>query len=167
MNNRFIIFEDDFVFTKVRVAISYSWDSELHKEWVKKLAEDLESNGIDVILDQNYLSYGDELTTFMEKSISEAERVLCIMTPNYKEKTDKKGTGVGYEYSIIKDEILRRLDIAKNKYIPILREGSIAESCPKRLSGYYIMEFKKENDYDKKLKELVTDILYKTDKDIS
>ncbi len=160
----------DVMFTKVMkclITISYSWDNEEHQAWVKKLADDLEENSIDVILDQDNLSYGAELTSFMEKSIAKADRVLCILTPNFKKKTDGEEGGVGYEYSIIKNEILMRKDIAKNKFIPILREGSIDESCPKRLSGYYIMEFKKEDDYNKKLQELINDILYKTDDGIS
>jgi len=34
------------------VFISYSWDSEAHKEWVLNLANNLIKNGIGVLLDQ-------------------------------------------------------------------------------------------------------------------
>jgi hypothetical protein len=32
--------------------ISYSWDSDLHKDWVRELATQLETNGVEVFLDQ-------------------------------------------------------------------------------------------------------------------
>ena len=32
--------------------VSYSWDSDQHKEWVAKLATDLRHDGIETILDQ-------------------------------------------------------------------------------------------------------------------
>ena len=147
------------------VTFSYSWDNEEHKAWVKKLATDIENKGIDVILDQKHLGYGEQIPTFFERSISGAKRVLCIMTPNYKIKADNEKDGVGYEFQIIRNEIQENKP--KNKFIPILREGSRAESCPRIFQGSKYFEFKKEDDYDKKLEELVEDILNKTDKDIS
>ena len=33
-----------------RCFISYSWDSDSHKDWVRKLAEHLQSSGVDVYL---------------------------------------------------------------------------------------------------------------------
>ena len=35
-----------------KVFISYSWDSDAHKEWVRQLGERLVTNGVEVILDQ-------------------------------------------------------------------------------------------------------------------
>ena len=151
---------------RAKVAISYSHDSEEHKKWVKKLADDLENNGIKVLLDQNDVTLGDDYPAFMEKSISNAQRVLCILTPNYNNKTDKKG-GVGTEHRLMRNEIVLREDISKNKYIPILREGTKETSCPAILIGKKYQDFRNDDDYDKNLKALVADILYKTDKDIS
>ena len=45
------------------IFISYSWDSEVHKEWILKLADDLiKDYGADVILDQYELNAGKDLT---------------------------------------------------------------------------------------------------------
>ena len=35
-----------------KVFISYAWESEEHREWVKALADRLLSDGIDAVLDQ-------------------------------------------------------------------------------------------------------------------
>ncbi len=49
--------------------ISYSHDSEAHKAWVKKFANDLENLGdFEVLLDQN-MPKGFPLTRFMEKGM--------------------------------------------------------------------------------------------------
>ena len=43
---------------------------------------------------------------FMEKSISDSDYVLVICTPKYKEKSDNRKGGVGYEGHIISGELL-------------------------------------------------------------
>ncbi len=85
------------------VFISYSWDSPEHSEWVLNFANDLVKGGVDVMLDQYDLSAGKELTHFMEKSVG-ADKIIMIMTPNYKLKADKREGGVGFEYSLITQE---------------------------------------------------------------
>ena len=48
-----------------KVFISYSWDSEEHKNWVLKLATDLRSHGVDVIFDQWDARLGKDLPFFL------------------------------------------------------------------------------------------------------
>ena len=62
------------------IFISYSHDSPEHKKWTAKFASELVDNGVDVILDQWDLVFGDDIPKFMEKSVSEADRVLMICT---------------------------------------------------------------------------------------
>lgn len=52
-----------------KVFISYSWEDEAHKEWVKSLADRLLSDGIEATVDQYDLTLGDRLPHFMEQSI--------------------------------------------------------------------------------------------------
>ena len=52
-----------------RVFISYSHDSQAHKDWVLGLAEYLTVNGIEVLLDQWDVGLGDDLAAFMEKAV--------------------------------------------------------------------------------------------------
>jgi len=141
-----------------KVFISYSWDSEEHKKWVLDLATKLCENGIDVIMDRWEISNkgGSLLPDFMISSVALAERVLCIMTPNYKKKTDGLFGGVGFEYSILSSEIAD--DIKTTKFIPILREGDERDSTPTLLNkriGYYMRD---KDDFDASFKSLLRDL---------
>jgi hypothetical protein len=63
--------------------ISYSWDSEQHREWVLKLATRLRECGVDAILDQFHRTPGRDLTKFMDKPIWESSYVLLVCTLNF------------------------------------------------------------------------------------
>ena len=66
--------------------ISYSHDSVEHKSWVKKFSDDLAvQGGFDVLLDQN-LPKGFPLPRFMEQGLVNADKVLIVGTPQYKQK---------------------------------------------------------------------------------
>lgn len=117
------------------VFISYSWDSEQHKMWVKELSGKLIENGIQVILDQNDLVLGDPLPHFMEQSIVGSDYVLIICTPQYKQKADARKGGVGYEESIISADIFASQN--NWKYITVLAEGTWGTSTPIWAVGKY------------------------------
>jgi len=136
------------------VFISYSWDGPEHQEWVLNLAKDLmEKFGVNVILDQFELSAGKDLTYFMESSIEKADKVLVILTPNYKQKAESRKSGVGYETSMITQEIFES-PISRVKFIPILRVGSLNDSTPKFLKSKLYHEMNDYSSYISKLYEL-------------
>ena len=117
------------------VFISYSWDDEEHKIWVLNLADKLtKEGGVYVLLDRYDIKAGKPMTLFMEKAVNQAEKVLMIMTPNFKDKADNRIGGVGYEYSMITQEFYEKLD--NEKFIPIRRKGNYDESAPKFLKSY-------------------------------
>jgi len=122
-----------------KVFISYSWDSESHKQWVKDFASRLRAeDGVDVTLDQWDAVPGDQLPAFMEKAVRESDFVLCICTPRYKEKSDKRGGGVGYEEDVITGEVLYSQD--QRKFIPILRIGRWEDAAPTWMLGKYAID---------------------------
>lgn len=116
-----------------KVFISYSWDSDEHKKWVRSLSDNLEAEGITTILDQKDLLLGDEMTLFMERSITESDFVLFVCTPRYKEKADKRKGGVGFEENIITGEVLTKQN--HRKFIPVLAVGTWGESMPTWANG--------------------------------
>lgn len=137
-----------------KVFISYSWDNPEHQKWVLKLATDLRSKyGIDVILDQFELSAGKDLTYFMERSIEVSDKVLIILTPNYKLKAENREKGVGYETSIISQEIFESL-ITTVKFIPILRSGTRKSASPKHLSSKVDHDMRDDDHYIQQVFEL-------------
>ena len=117
------------------VFVSYSWDNEQHKRWVKSLADKLVENSIQVILDQNDLVLGDPLPHFMEQSIMGSDYVLIICTPQYKQKADARKGGVGYEESIISSDVFMTQN--HRKYITVLAAGTWEAATPVWAGGKY------------------------------
>ncbi|GET34493.1 hypothetical protein PbJCM13498_33560 [Prolixibacter bellariivorans] len=146
--------------THKTVFVSYSWDNnEEHKEWVLNLSNNLVKNGIDVWLDQYDLSAGHEMTYFMEKATT-ADKVLVILTPNYKLKADKREGGVGYEYSLLTEEFYNS-EPDKSRIIPILRDGTKNSSCPAFLHTRLFHDMRNDNKFDSKFFELIKIIVDK------
>lgn len=121
-----------------KVFISYSWDNDDHKNWVRELATRLRSDGIDVTLDQWHLVPGDQLPEFMERSIRESDYVLIVCTHKYKERSNNRRGGVGYEGDIITAEFMATRN--HRKFIPILRQQPWENSAPNWLLGKYYID---------------------------
>ena len=62
------------------VFISYSWDDEAHKEWVRQLATKLRHDGVDARLDHWHAVPGDQLPGFMEREIRDNDYVVIVCT---------------------------------------------------------------------------------------
>jgi len=141
------------------VFISYSWDSQEHEDWIVNLATKLCHNGVNAILDKWDLGHlGKPLPHFMENSISKSQRVICVMTPNYKKKTENLDGGVGYEYSIISAEIFTA-GVNTSKFIPLFRSGTDFNAIPTVLNGRKYVDMRDDSQFeDKFLNELLRDI---------
>ena len=138
------------------VFISYSWEDEFHNSWVRKLAEDLVANGVEVRLDQWENKYGDDIPRFMDESGRTADRVLCILTPTYCEKANNLLGGVGYEYRNMTAVMF--YNVKTNKFIPVLRKGTFDISFPTALSGRMALDMRCDKEYEDKLKSLLREI---------
>lgn len=138
------------------VFISYSWEDEAHKAWVKALADRLLSDGINAIVDQYDLTLGDRLPQFMEQQISQADYVLIICTPTYKEKSDARTGGVGYEGHIISGELYAKHN--ERKFIPVVRKGSFSEVIPTFLAGKLGIDLSGKSNYEDNYNDLITTV---------
>ncbi len=141
-----------------RVFISYSWDSEDHKIWVLNLSKRLRENGIEVILDRYELQGGKNISHFMERALEESDKVLVIFTENYKLKADKRVGGVGFEYSILNNDIYKNIS-NNSKYIPILKSGSFESSIPSFIQQFIAIDMRDDSQFEERIKE-VTLTLY-------
>src|SRR5512135_324913 len=108
--------------------ISYSWDDEAHKEWARQLATRLRADGVDVTLDRWHSAPGNQIPAFMERAVRENDFVIAVCTPRFKERSDGRGGGVGYEGDIVTAYAFTGGD--KRKFIPVLRRGSWSEAAP-------------------------------------
>ncbi len=122
-----------------KVFISYSWDGDAHRSWVREFAARLRmEGGIDVTLDQWHAAPGDRLTSFMERAVRESDFVLVVCTPAYKSKSDLGTGGVGYEGDIMTGEVLTAGN--HSKFVPILREGEWKDAAPSWLAAKYYVK---------------------------
>jgi len=137
-----------------KVFISYSWEDNGHKEWVKDLADKLIADGIDATVDQYDLQLGDRLPQFMEQSIIQSDYVLIICTPYYKKKSDARTGGVGYEGHIISGELFSKGN--ERKFIPIIRKGSAKDVLPTCLEGKLAIDLSDSSNYIHNYHDLIT-----------
>lgn len=143
-------------FAAPKAFISYSHDSAEHLAWVLKLATDLRTIGVDVTLDRWDLVLGQDISLFMQRGISEADRVVLVCSSNYVSKAEKGIGGAGYERLIVTSEVVRSIDTTK--FIPILRGGAPDKRLPSFLGPRLYVDFDNDHEYDAKLIELAREI---------
>jgi hypothetical protein len=145
--------------------VSYSWDSEAHKQWVHDLATRLRALGVEATLDQWHAVPGDQLPEFMERAIRENDFVLIICTPKYKLKSDNRQGGTGYEGDVITGEILASRQLAteqrakvNRKFVPVLRDGEWQSSLPSSMGGKYGVDLRGNPYADEQFTDLLETI---------
>lgn len=139
------------------VFISYSHDSEEHKNWVLQLATRLRSNGVDVILDRWNLKLGSNLASFMERGLSESNRVICICSKTYVKKANEGKGGAGYEKQIMTAEIIS--DQNTSWVVPLIKNNPGEKKTPIFLGGRVYISFEEARLYEDKYEELLRDLL--------
>lgn len=107
---------------KPRVFISYSWSSPGHQARIRQWAEQLVSDGIDVVLDVWDLKEGDDKYAFMESMVVDKSvtHVLVFSDSAYAAKADARKAGVGTESQIISGNVYSK--VQQSKFIPIACE---------------------------------------------
>jgi len=133
--------------------ISYSWDSEEHKDWVTSLVNLLRNNGVDAIFDIFETQKGTvNLNAMMLKNIKDNDYTIIVLTQNYAEKADAFQGGVGFETNLLIPYIQENLQ----RIIPIMRcKGDKAKAIPFYLSGLYYIDFSEPHDFEEKFNELL------------
>jgi len=139
-----------------RVFVSYSHDSQAHKDWVLKLATRLVANGVDVILDQWDLSLGGDLPRFMEAGLVGANRILAVCTSAYTEKANMGSGGVGYEKMILTAQLMQ--DTSSERIIPVVRDNEAKPPVPTFLASKVYVDFRDDAIYESSYAELVREI---------
>ncbi|MDP3426471.1 MAG: toll/interleukin-1 receptor domain-containing protein, partial [Humidesulfovibrio sp.] len=104
------------------VFISYCWYKEETREWVLRLAEDLQGLGVHVTIDAWDLKEGQDVYAFMESCVTstEIDRVLIVCDKAYAQKADARSGGVGAETAIISKKVYDKVD--QTKFFPIILE---------------------------------------------
>ena len=139
------------------VFISYSWDSDEHKAWVRKLSDDLrEKHSVHTLLDQ-YNRGGYDLISFMTQAVEKADRVLMIGTPEYKRKSELyDGGGVKYEDQLITIELYHKM--GTSKFVPVLRAGKFDTSFRSLIETRTGYDMRDDSCYEEILNQLAADL---------
>ena len=128
------------------------------KGWVAKLATDLRNNGVEAVLDTWDCQIGTDLTLYIERGIREADRVLLICTPTYREKANKGEGGVGYERLVVTAELARNVNT--EKFICVLRDGSDDEAIPSFAGSRLFLDLRDDEKYQEDFEQLLRALHY-------
>ncbi|MDX3985990.1 MAG: toll/interleukin-1 receptor domain-containing protein [Achromobacter sp.] len=138
-----------------KVFISYSHDTPEHKMWVMKLAQKLMDNGIEVMLDMWELGPGDDIARFMERGLTEADRILMVCTEKYVHKAEAGQGGVGYEKMIVTAGYMKQVD--SKRVIPIIRQNG-TDHVPAFLGTKLYMDFSTDERAEYAFDELAREL---------
>ena len=117
------------------------------------LSTRVRENGIDVVLDEWDLDYGNDLPLFMETNVRESDFVVIVCTPPYAKKANAGSGGAGYEKQIVTGEMFH--GAKPSKFIPLIRSGSDDDALPSYLKGKKYIDFRDDKKYDEKLYDLL------------
>lgn len=129
------------------VVISYSQDSPEHIDKVISFSNFLRENGYDCAMDQllKQTSTSIDFNEMMLKFIPNAKKVIIVLSPEYKQKTDSFTGGVGKEYRFINDDITQN----ETKYILVtfISLSSISKDrlLPHGLKGREIVDLTEDS----------------------
>lgn len=139
---------------KIKVFVSYSWDGDQHREWVKKLVDSLEEieeittvwdgYDLDSLIDKNF---------FMERAVHDVDYVVAITTCSYKAKADGRVGGVGIETFLMSS--LHWKGMLKDKRSKIITVQREPDSTPRYLEGHFHIDFTQDAQFPAKLDELL------------
>ena len=135
-----------------KLFISYSHDSEEHRERVLGLSERLRQDGIDTILDQYVQGSPPEgWPRWMLNGLDDASHVICVCSENYyrrfrgKEDPDK-GKGVDWEGAVI-TQTLYDSKSQTNSILPVLYQPSDKAFIPEPLRSFNYYLLNSEHNY--------------------
>lgn len=139
-----------------KVFISYAWGTEEYQSKVLTFAKDLQSDGVEVLLDKWSLKEGHDTYAYMEQSVSDTSvtNVLILLDPVYAEKANERMGGVGTETQIISPEIYNHT--TQEKFLPVIMERAENGSVPKpnylkSIMHFDLSDLDKYNDEYKRL----------------
>lgn len=135
------------------VFISYSWDSDEHKDRVLEFANRLRVDGIDASIDQYELSPAEGWPKWMDRHIAKDDFVIVVCTEIYNrrvmdEEEKGKGRGIKWESTLTAQHIYDNeslnmrfipvlFDDGNTKHIPVFLRGATRYSLPKEYDQLY------------------------------
>jgi serine phosphatase RsbU (regulator of sigma subunit) len=134
-----------------KVFLSYSHDSQEHKDRVLALCDRLRGDGIDAWIDQYETAPPEGWPRWCTRRVEEADYVLVVCTETYERRfrgaeEPDQGLGVQWEGSIVTQE-LYDAGARNTKFIPVGFSPFLAEHIPAPLRGASRYEISRIEDY--------------------
>lgn len=141
----------------VDVFISYTHDSDEHKEKVLALANTLRDQGINAVIDQHIENPPEGWDRWMINQITNSDFTLVVCTKTYRRRfmgseSAGQGQGSNLEGLIITKQICKN-DCKNASFIPVIFDTNDKEYIPDIFGGAYYNPLTKD-DYDKLYKRL-------------
>ena len=132
--------------SRKRVFLSYAWEDDDYRLWVKQLASRFREDGVDARLDEWHLSRNGNIAEFMNREVREAHWVLVLCSPGYQEKVraTEDGVivaGVGWESRLLTSQLFVT---AHNKVLAALARGDWQQAAPDALLGQLYSTFRSQ-----------------------
>ena len=134
----------------IKVFISYSHDSQAHRDFVRGIADQLCSHGLECVIDQYINGFPPEgWLRWMENEVETADFVLLVCTETYirryRGQETNGGKGVTFEGVVI-SQTLYDVYFRNTKFIPILPKGGDFEHVPLPLKQFTTYSLPTEYD---------------------
>ena len=135
--------------SEITVFISYSHDSEKHRDQVLGLSESLRADGVNTILDRYVNGSPPEgWPRWMMNGLNQAKHVLCVCTESYHrrflgQEVPGVGKGVDWEGALISQALYDARSYS-NRFIPVILKPSDKIHIPAPLGGqsFYCLDSK-------------------------
>lgn len=123
-----------------KIFISYSHDSDQHRQQVLNLSDRLRAEGIDCFIDQYVNGWPEQgWQRWMEQQIEAADFVLIVCTSLYlqrfKGQDREGGRGVNFEGAIISQMLYDDSFQQNTKFIPVIPDDGNLENVPLMLKN--------------------------------
>ena len=133
-----------------KIFISYSHDSQPHRDFVRGIADRLRKDGLDCVIDQYINGFPPEgWLRWMEDQVEAADFVLLVCTETYLRRyrghETEGGKGVTFEGVVISQTLYNRY-YQNDKFVPVLPESGDFNHVPVPLQGY--TAYKLPSEYD-------------------
>ena len=133
-----------------KIFISYSHDSQPHRDFVRGIADQLRKDGLDCVIDQYINGFPPEgWLRWMEDQVEEADFVLLVCTETYLRRYRGHeidgGTGVTFEGVVI-SQTLYDSYFRNTKFVPILPESGDLGHVPLSLKAFSSYALPKQYD---------------------
>jgi TIR domain len=134
--------------TRPRVFISYSHDSQSHKQRVLELADSLRADGVDASLDQYESGPPEGWRRWAERLIRESDYVIVIATAGYLQKAENVGAGPDDPGRGVRWETLLHYNERMEKLIPCVFTEEDRQYIPLPLRGQSFYDLSAERGYE-------------------